>query len=390
MRVLILSCATGGGHNDAARGVAQALTARGHEAVLMDHYLGLVGGAVDTAVCQGYVETVRRAPQVFRALYGIGRGASAGFSRLGVPSPVYWANVGLAEKLRALLEQEHFDAVVMTHLFPAQTLTHLKRHGARVPMTVGVFTDYTVIPFWEETDCDWYMVPDAATAAAFMARGVSPDKLLPMGIPAPAAFTPRFDRAAVRASLGFDPAKKYILVMGGSMGAGDLPGLVRQLRRAMGDGRQLIVITGSNLQMHEDLTRQYAGDPRVEIVGRLAVTAPYLQACDLLYTKPGGLTTTELLLSAKLVAPPGTHVQYCCAGYLLLGQLLECLYGQTLADLATQEVFWPLRMTRTGYLPSGDNIAPTERQADGTLLRGSVHDEGVALLEEWIKEMPQQ
>ena len=90
--------------------------------------------------------------------------------------------------------------------------------------------------------------------------------------------------------------------------------------------------------------------------------------------------TTELLLSAKLVAPPGTHVQYCCAGYLLLGQLLECLYGQTLADLATQEVFWPLRMTRTGYLPSGDNIAPTERQADGTLLRGSVHDENARFM----------
>ncbi len=350
MRVLILSCATGGGHNDAARGVAQALTARGHEAVLMDHYLGLVGGAVDTAVCQGYVETVRRAPQVFRALYGIGRGASAGFSRLGVPSPVYWANVGLAEKLRALLEQEHFDAVVMTHLFPAQTLTHLKRHGARVPMTVGVFTDYTVIPFWEETDCDWYMVPDAATAAAFMARGVSPDKLLPMGIPAPAAFTPRFDRAAVRASLGFDPAKKYILVMGGSMGAGDLPGLVRQLRRAMGDGRQLIVITGSNLQMHEDLTRQYAGDPRVEIVGRLAVTAPYLQACDLLYTKPGGLTTTELLLSRipAVLLDPLSQCEDANRAALIRG-------GCALAPRGTAErVYWGLRLLHSA--PAGAHM----------------------------------
>jgi len=43
-------------------------------------------------------------------------------------------------------------------------------------------------------------------------------------------------------------------------------------------------------------------------------------------------------------------------------------------------VFWPLRMTRTGYLPKGDNIAPTERQPDGTLLRGVVHDENARFL----------
>ncbi len=105
---------------------------------------------------------------------------------------------------------------------------------------------------------------------------------------------------------------------------------------------------------------------------------------------PGGLhlwrladdpaRATELLLKAKLQAPPGARVQYCCAGYLLLGQLLECLYGQPLAELAVQEVFWPLRMSRTGYLPQGDNIAPTERQQGGALLRGTVHDENARFL----------
>ena len=105
---------------------------------------------------------------------------------------------------------------------------------------------------------------------------------------------------------------------------------------------------------------------------------------------PGGLhlwrmaddpaRATELILNARLTAPPGARVQYCCAGYLLLGQLLECLYGQPLSELAVQEVFWPLRMSRTGYHPTGDNIAPTERQPDGTLLRGVVHDENARFL----------
>ena len=89
---------------------------------------------------------------------------------------------------------------------------------------------------------------------------------------------------------------------------------------------------------------------------------------------------TELLLGCELIAPPGTKEQYCCAGYLLLGQLLECLYRQPLGELAQHEVFWPLGMTKTSFRPVGDNIAPTERQPDGTLLTGMVHDENARFL----------
>ena len=90
--------------------------------------------------------------------------------------------------------------------------------------------------------------------------------------------------------------------------------------------------------------------------------------------------STELLLAAPLIAPPGTVVQYCCAGYILLGQLLECLYGVSLAELAMQEVFWPLQMRNTSYLPTGGNIAATEMQDEGRCLCGVVHDENARFL----------
>lgn len=91
--------------------------------------------------------------------------------------------------------------------------------------------------------------------------------------------------------------------------------------------------------------------------------------------------STELLLRAPLIAPPGTSVQYCCTGYILLGQLLECLYNRKLPELAQQEVFWPLAMHKTGYLPTGGNIAATERQPDGACLSGVVHDENARFLD---------
>jgi len=88
----------------------------------------------------------------------------------------------------------------------------------------------------------------------------------------------------------------------------------------------------------------------------------------------------DVLLHTPLMAPPGARVHYCCAGYILLGQLLECLYQTPLDELAAQEVFRPLRMSRTGYLPADGNIAATEMQDDGRCLQGLVHDENAQFL----------
>lgn len=89
---------------------------------------------------------------------------------------------------------------------------------------------------------------------------------------------------------------------------------------------------------------------------------------------------TELMLEAPLRSPPGTQVLYSCVGFILLGQLLECIYGSELAELAQREVFWPLKMQRTGYRPQGGGIAATEMQDDGRCLQGVVHDENARFL----------
>ena len=35
----------------------------------------------------------------------------------------------------------------------------MKRHGMKLPLTIAVMTDYTCIPFTEETECDYYVIP---------------------------------------------------------------------------------------------------------------------------------------------------------------------------------------------------------------------------------------
>ena len=70
------------------------------------------------------------------------------------------------------------------------------------------------------------------------------------------------------------------------------------------------------------------------------------------------------------------RVEYSDLGFILLGAIVEKVNGETLPDLAQREIFRPLGMTRTGYLPKPGNIACTEFFPDlGDCLCGMVHDE---------------
>lgn len=182
MNVLILSCNTGGGHNAAARAAAEAFRAHGDEAVVLD-YLKLAGEKVSRTVGNVYVETVKIAPGLFGLLYKVGMLVS----RLLRRSPVYYVNGKMAVYLAAYLKKHPVDVIIMPHLYPAETITYMKRKGMKLPLTVAVMTDYTCIPFWEETDCDYYMIPHESLIPEIVKRGIPEEKLVVTGIPVAAA-----------------------------------------------------------------------------------------------------------------------------------------------------------------------------------------------------------
>lgn len=70
-----------------------------------------------------------RVPSVFGLLYKAGRAISTPKHK----SPVYWANRLYRDKLYEHLISRSFDAVVTSHLFPAEVLTSLKREN-RLPV----------------------------------------------------------------------------------------------------------------------------------------------------------------------------------------------------------------------------------------------------------------
>lgn len=300
MEALILSCGTGGGHNAAAEAIRQEFVRRGDRATVLDPYT-LGGSRRARQIDRAYIAIAQNAPRLFGLIYALGDL----YRRLPWRSPVYLCNRKAAARLSRYLADHPADVLIATHLFPAEIFTQMKAQGMALPKTVFVATDYTCIPFTEETDCDLYIIGASALTPEFLRWGIPQERLLPLGIPVRPEFAAPVSKAEARRALGLEPGKRWLLLSGGSIGAGALERTVRLLLRQRRDDLGLIVLCGSHERLYKRLEKQYARVHALRLLRHTDRMALYLQACDLYLTKPGGLCSTEAaVLGARLVLLP--------------------------------------------------------------------------------------
>ena len=106
---------------------------------------------------------------------------------------------------------------------------------------------------------------------------------------------------------------------------------------------------------------------------------------------PAGWAGADPLLreiyAEPLTAPPGSRFVYSDTGFILLGEIVRRVSGMPLNEFLASEVFAPLGMRETGFIPPAAWIprtAPTEEvelpagakagSGAGRVLRGAVHD----------------
>lgn len=287
MKVLILSCSTGGGHNSAALALKEQFVKKGVDCELKDmHALIHKKKALDAFHLYSFVAVYLS--WLFGALYKI-----AGLiSRPNGRSPVYLFNAKYAKPLRDYMREGGFDTVVCTHLFPAEALTRLRRKYPDQFRFYFVATDYTCSPFNEETKPDYCFIPHADLADEY--RGVAPEQRIALGIPFQEKFAARpsaEEKAAAKEALGFDGAKKHALIMCGSMGFGRVELILYDMRKRLGERFDYTVLIGYNQKLGARIDKLFGG--KVKTVAFTEHAEKYMNAADVVFTKPGGLSSTE-------------------------------------------------------------------------------------------------
>ena len=286
-KVLILSCGTGGGHNSAAKAIQEELTYQGIKADFME-YLDIINPRVRERVNKLYLKTTTKEGKTFKVVYKLGEL----YQKTNLKSPVYGLNQLNKNKLYNYIKENEYEYIITTHLFAAQALTAIKKeHKIHF---IAIATDYECIPFWQETNPDYFIIPSEELKQGFIKKGIKSNKLLALGIPTRRAFREPYDINKCKKQLNLKEDEKYILILSGSMGFGNVEEMVKELLKNITDA-SIIVACGTNEKLKEKL-QNINNIIAISYTDKIDL---YMKSSDVILSKPGGLTSTEIAVLGK-------------------------------------------------------------------------------------------
>ncbi len=288
MKVLLLSCNTGGGHNSAAQAVQDVLIQRGAQTELIDP-IQFKSEKVKNIVSDAYNNIIKNVPNLFGVIYNIG----AAYEATHLPSPVYYANSAYAQELKDYILQNEFDCVICSHLYGMEAMTYAREKlGLDIPC-YSILTDYTFIPFFSDTKLDGYFIPHEELKKEGVKKGIPAEKMYPYGIPVNPKFSQRIEKMQARKTLGLPLDKKIILLLFGSVGSGKIYKLCNELAKELDEGYVTYVITGNNEELKQKIDKKHAATGKIVTLPYTKEVNLYMNAADVLISKAGGLSSTE-------------------------------------------------------------------------------------------------
>ncbi len=311
MRVMILSVTAGFGHHATAKAVGDLLAARGAAVRTLDVY-EYINRAVKSTIDKGYLFSSKHTKELYRLVYALAENHGAGYFTTPI-SILNIVNALGASKIARIVTDFNPDVLVCTHVFAAQLMNEIKKRGLLSTTVIGIITDYTIHPYWENVPyIDYIVTASELLHHRALRRGIEANRLLHFGIPIHPKFNREISREQAAGELHIDPDRPTILMMGGSMGYSNHKKLIQALS-LVGIDFQLLVVCGNNKRQYSSLVhtlKEYTGPCSIYPFGFVNNVEIMMSASDCILTKPGGLTVSEALaknLPMILVNPIPGH-----------------------------------------------------------------------------------
>ncbi len=301
-RVLILSADVGEGHAAAARALAAQLqdAPQPTEVTVIDG-LAAMGRVLRPVVEDGYRVQLRFVPWTYTIVYGL----------LNHVAPIR----ALATRLLCLFGSRPLARTIAAHdpdvvvsTYPAVTvvLARLRRTGEVTVPTVATITDLTGLFFWAQPGIDMHMVMYGESLPSVERIAGSGSVQLVRPLISGEFLEPRCPRRS-RRELGLPEEGRMVVVSGGGWGVGDVEGAVREFIRVP-EASSIVCLAGRNEQLATKLSRSFAGEPRVHVLGFTDKMPELLAATDVLVHSTGGVTCLEAMAAGTPVVSYGLPV----------------------------------------------------------------------------------
>lgn len=300
-RVLVLSASVGAGHLRAAQAVELAVKELVPDAVVQNvDVLQLTNAAFRRVYGTAYLDLVNRAPHVLGYFYDLADQARS-LNRQGDRLRYLVQKLNLVAFLK-FLQAEPWDLVINTHFLPAEMIAALKRKKAFAAPHVTATTDFETHRLWVNQPCDHYFTATEEGAAYLHHWGIPAGDITATGIPIHPVFSRPKDRGECLARQGLKGDRPVLLQLAGGFGVGPIEEIFRQVL-AVEVPLEVVVVAGRNEKVKKQLEKiSPPARHRTRILGFTDQMDELMAAADVVLSKPGGLTTSEVLARGAAMA----------------------------------------------------------------------------------------
>lgn len=289
MRALILSCNTGEGHNSCAKAIKEVYDAKGDDCVIADT-LNFISEKTSRFISWGHVFVYRNLPWLFNWGYGFTEKHPSYFKE---KSGLYNFFAKGSDELYKFIVRGTYDTVICVHPFASLMLTEAQKRYHLPLKTAFVATDYTCSPSVQESNLNYYFIPNEALTSEFECVNIPRDKIVACGIPIRQMFYKSIAKNEAKCRLGVALEHRHMVMMCGSMGCGPIEKLAGILTEKLKEGFDLTVVCGTNDKLKAQLERKYGNRKNLHILGYVKDMSALLDSADLYLTKAGGISVTE-------------------------------------------------------------------------------------------------
>ncbi len=299
-RILVLSASVGAGHLRAAEAVELAARQMLPDAVVKNvDVLDMTNSLFRRIYGKFYLDLVNKVPHALGYFYDMLDQPTSPKHRTD-RLRLYLEKLNLKPFLK-FLQAEPWDIVINTHFLPAEIIASLRKKNETTLPHVTVTTDFETHRLWVNQPCDRYFTATLEGSQYLQHWGVPPADTFVTGIPIHPVFSEPKDRNACIAKHGLATDRPIILQLSGGFGVGPIAKIFHSLC-AIERPIQLVTITGRNEALKEELEKLATPERhRVKVIGFTKEIDELMQAADLVVTKPGGLTTSEVLARGAIM-----------------------------------------------------------------------------------------
>ena len=299
-KIMISYASYGGGHLTAAKNLKEYIEKNYPDSeVFLFDFMKYINRVIDKVSGTTYEKITTNIPWFWGKIY------------YHTQEPIFekimsMSNRILSYKLGKLIKEYEPDIIISTHFFFSHMCATLKKKGKINTKIATVITDYGDDPYneWiaEHEYIDYIFVAHSKMKNKLIEKNVNPNKVFDTGIPVSSKFLQEYNKSEILNHLGFNEDKKTILFFGGGelgLGKSKTVDVFKDIVENFPD-IQLIAIAGKNenLKNHfEKIADDNNRNQNIKILGFTDQIPQYMSVSDIVITKPGGLTSTESLVS---------------------------------------------------------------------------------------------